>query len=93
MLYYDRINVSEGIDVNLTSASEKCSICCYWYFLDKGLRFQNTIFYGCQEWLIMSSDIKSITVLNINGVDYYWIIFGISKSEDIDVLKNADLIE
>ena len=93
MLYYDRINVSEGIDVNLTSASEKCSICCYWYFLDKGLRFQNTIFYGCQEWLIMSSDIKSITVLNINGVDYYCIIFGISKSEDIDVLKNADLIE
>ena len=33
MLYYDRIDVSEGIDVNKTSASKKCDICHYWYFL------------------------------------------------------------
>ena len=31
MLYYDRINVSEGIDVNKTSESKKCDICHYWY--------------------------------------------------------------
>ena len=29
MLYYDRFNVSEGIDVNKTSASNKCDICQY----------------------------------------------------------------
>ena len=27
MLYYDRIDVSEGIDVNKTSASKECNIC------------------------------------------------------------------
>ena len=27
MLYFHRIGVSEGIDVNNTSASEKCDIC------------------------------------------------------------------
>ena len=27
MLYFHRIGVSEGIDVNKTSASEKCDIC------------------------------------------------------------------
>ena len=27
MLYFDRIDVSEGIDVNKTSASKKCNIC------------------------------------------------------------------
>ena len=36
MLYYDGINVSEGIDVNKTSKSKECDICHYWYFLDKG---------------------------------------------------------
>ena len=32
MLYYNRINVSEGIDINKTSASKECDICHYWYF-------------------------------------------------------------
>ena len=30
MLEYDRINISEGIDVNKTSASKECDICHYW---------------------------------------------------------------
>ena len=34
MLYYNRIYVSEGIDVNKTSASKECDICHYWYFLN-----------------------------------------------------------
>ena len=29
MLYLDRIDVSEGIDVNKTSASKECDICHY----------------------------------------------------------------
>ena len=29
MVYFDRINVSEGIDVNKTSASKECDICHY----------------------------------------------------------------
>ena len=36
MLYYDRIHISESIDVNKTSASKDCVICHYWYFLYKG---------------------------------------------------------
>ena len=27
MLYYDRIEVSEGIDINQTIASKECDIC------------------------------------------------------------------
>ena len=29
MLYFNRIDVSEGIDVNKTSASKECNICHY----------------------------------------------------------------
>ena len=32
MLYFDRINISEGINVNKTSASKDCDIFHYWYF-------------------------------------------------------------
>ena len=37
MLYYVRIDVCEGIDVNKTSKSKECDICHYRYFLKKGL--------------------------------------------------------
>ena len=40
MLYYDETDVDEDIDVNKTSASEEFIICCYWYFLEKGFKFQ-----------------------------------------------------
>ena len=32
MLYFDRIDVSEGTDVNKTGESKECNICHYWYF-------------------------------------------------------------
>ena len=34
MLEYDRIDLSEGIDVNKTSNSRECSLWHYYYFLD-----------------------------------------------------------
>ena len=30
MLYFNRIDVFGGIDVNKTSASKECDICHYW---------------------------------------------------------------
>ena len=33
MLYFDRIDAPEGNDVIKTSASNKCNIYHYWYFL------------------------------------------------------------
>ena len=40
MLYYDKNDVSEAIDVNKISQSKKCDICHYWYILDEGFKFQ-----------------------------------------------------
>ena len=31
-LYFDRIDVAEGIYVNETSKLEECDICHYWWF-------------------------------------------------------------
>ena len=43
MLYFNRIDVSEGNDVNKTSASKECDICHYWYFLNKDFKFQPNV--------------------------------------------------
>ena len=35
MLKYDRIDISEGIDVNKINKSKECMFRHYWYFLNK----------------------------------------------------------
>ena len=40
MLYYERIDISEEIDINKTNRSKECDICHYCYFLNKRVKFQ-----------------------------------------------------
>ena len=70
MLYFDRIVVSERIDVNKTSESKKWDICQYWYFLDKGFKFQTNVCNGCHDLLMMSMNLSDIAILNIKGSNY-----------------------
>ena len=53
MLYYDRIDVSEGIDISKTSKSKKCNICHKWHFLDKEFKIQVDVWNGCHDVLMM----------------------------------------
>ena len=56
MLEYDRIDISEGIDVNKTSASKECDICHYWYFKDIGFRYKLYLCNICHDlmlWVLM----------------------------------------
>ena len=85
MLYYDRIGISEGTDVNKTSASKECDICYYWYFLNSS-KVQPNVCNRCPDLLMMSIAISSIAFLNIEGSHYRCTISLISKTEAIKLL-------
>ena len=70
MLYYDRIDVSEGIDVNKTSASKECDICHYWYFLYYSFKFQPIFCNRSHDLLMMSINLSDVAILSIKGSDY-----------------------
>ena len=93
MIYYDRIDVSEGIDVNKASKSKECDICHYWYFLNKGFKVQLNVCDRCHDILMMSINLSGIANLNIKSADSWCIISGISKSEAINLMQNIDLTE
>ena len=93
MLYYDRIDISEGIDVNKTNVSKECKICHYSYFLNYSFKFQPNVCNRCHDLLMMSINLNDITILNIKVSDYCCIITLISKNEAIKLLENADLTE
>ena len=78
MLYYDRIDIFEGIDVNKRSKSKECDICHYWCFLDKGFHFQPHVCNGCHD-LLMSMNLSDIAILNIKIADYHCTIAEFAK--------------
>ena len=86
MIYLKRIDVSEGTDVNKTSASKECDICQYWYFLNYSFKFQPNVCNRCHDLLMMSMNLSGITILNIKGSDYHRIISLISKNEAINLM-------
>ena len=63
MLYYDRIDVFEGIDINKTSVSKYCDICHYWYFLNKGFKFQPYVCNRCHDLLMSMNILVKIKII------------------------------
>ena len=49
MLGYDRIDISEGTDINKSSASKECDICHYWYFKDIGFKYKPCLCNDCHD--------------------------------------------
>ena len=89
MFCYDKIDSTEGIDVNKTSViSKECDACLYWYFLNYSFTFQPHACNRCHDLLMMSIKPSDIAIVNINGSDYCSVISLISKYEAINLMQN-----
>ena len=76
-MQYDRIDVSERIDINKANESKECILCPYWYFKDISFKFQLYLRNGCHAVSMMAYEVKNIAILNAKGVDYRCILWGI----------------
>ena len=52
MLYFDRIDDSEGINVNKTGVLKECDIWHYWYFWNYSFMFQPNVSIRCHDLFI-----------------------------------------
>ena len=91
MLQYEKIDVSEGIVINKTSASKECMICHYWYFKHVGFKFEPHVCNKCRDVLMTAYELKNIAILNVKGVDFRCILWGISRHEAVIRLNNSVL--
>ena len=91
MLQYDRIDVSEGININETSESKECMLCHYWYSKNVGYKFQTYICNDCHAVSMMAYELKNIAILNAKDVNYRCILWGISRDEAVNRLNNSVL--
>ena len=91
MLQYERINVSEGIDIDKSNKSKETMLCHYWYFKDIGFKFQPYACNRCHDLSMMIYDLDDFMVLNIRGVNYKCFVCSMSKNTAIKLLNNSQL--
>ena len=93
MLEYERIDISEGIDINkCEETSEECSLCKFCYFLDKNLKYGPYLCHGCYDMFMKTVSTQNLTIINHNG-NYYRVIFAfMSKKDASNLIKNGVIL-
>ena len=89
MLQYQKIDVSEGINVNKTSASKECEFCHYWFFKDFGFKFEEHVCNRCHDLLTMAYSLKNIAILSAKGATFRCLLMGTSKNEALKKLNSS----
>ena len=99
MLEYDRIDISEGIDINKSNKSKKCMLCHYWYFLDKNFSYGPYLCDGCYNIMQKSIDSENITIVYVKGSAYRIHFWHMSKHKHkhkrkaISLMTNSNLMD
>ena len=91
MQEYDGIYISEGIDINKTSASKEFDICHYWYFLDKSFNYEPFLCNGCHDLMQKAMNFKNVAIMSIKWNDYRIHFWYMSKDEAISIMHNSRL--
>ena len=93
MLEYDKIDISEGIDINKTNKSKQCKICHYWYFKDIGFKYEPHLWNGCHGLLQKAVSFNNTAIVYVKGIAYGIKFWYISKDDAINLINNSSLID
>ena len=88
-MQYNKVDVSEGIDVNKTSASKKCGLCHYWFFKVIGFKYEQHVCNKCHGLLMTANSLKDAAILSAKGTTFRCILMGINKNKALKRLNNS----
>ena len=81
MLEYDRINISEGIDIKKCKVtSRECSLYKFYYFLDKNFKY---------DMPMKAVSMQNLAIINHNGNHCRVNFAFMSKNDAYNLIKNA----
>ena len=93
MLDYDRIDISEGIDINKINASKECKNLHYWYFKDIGFKYERYLCNGCHGLMQKAINFNDVAIVSIKGSNYRIHFWDINKNDTINMMNNSNLNE
>ena len=92
LLEYNRIDISERIDVNKTSLSKECDIWYYWYFKDVGFKYENYLCNGCND-LMQKAVSFNVAIVYVKGSAYRINFWYMSKDDAINIMNGSNLVD
>ena len=93
MLEYYRIDISEGIDVNNTSASKECDICHFWYFKDIGFKYEPYLCNDYHDLMQKAMSFDNVAIVYVKGSAcriHFWYR---SKDDATNITNDSNLID
>ena len=93
MLEYDRIDISEGIDVNKTILLKDWDIFHYWYFQNIGFRYDPYICNGCHDLMQKAISFNNVAIVYVKENAYRINFWYMSKDDAINIMNCSNLVE
>ena len=94
MLECDRIDISEGTDINkCEETSRRCDLCKFYYFLDENFSYGPFLCNGCYDMSLKAVNMQNLAIINHNGNNYRVYFAFISKKDAYNLIKNATIID
>ena len=88
MLEYEKIDITEGIDVDMSNKSKECMLCHYWYFLNKTFSYGPYLCDGCNNMMQKSISSKNIAIVHIKKSVYRIYFLYMSKRKAEKLINN-----
>ena len=90
MLEYERIDISEGIDVDKTILSKECDICHYWYFKGIAFKYESYLCSGCHDLMQKAISFNKIAIVYIKGSTYRIHFWYMAEDDAINIMNGSN---
>ena len=93
MLECDRIDISEGVDVNKTILSKECELGHYWFFEDVGFKYEKYLCNGCHDLIQKAMSFNNIAIVYVKGHAYRIHFCYMRKDDVINIMNGSNLVD
>ena len=73
--------------------SRECSLCKFYYFLDKNFNYGPYLFDGCYDMSMKVVSMQSLVIINHNGNHYRVNFVFMRKKDAFNLIKNTVIID
>ena len=89
----EKIDISDGIDVDMSDKSKECIFCHYWYFLDKSFSYGPYLCDGCYNVMQKCNKLRNIAIVHTKKSAYRICFLYMSKHEAKKLMNDSNLID
>ena len=93
MLEYNRIDISEAVDVNKIILSKECDIFHCWYSKHIGFKYEKYLCNGCHNLMQKAMSFNNIAIVYVKESAYRINFWYMSKDDAINIINGSDLVD